>query len=40
MKDDFIVNFVKYNKTTKKKELAMKGHGSWLGELIIEDKMF
>lgn len=36
--DNFIIQITKLNKTTKKKELISDGYGSWLGEIVIDDK--
>ena len=38
--DNFIIQISKLNKTTKKKELISEGYGSWLGEIVIDDKKY
>ena len=39
-KDDLIINILRFNKTSKKKELACEGYGSWVGELFIDQTRY
>lgn len=37
--DHFIVQISKLNKETKQKNLVSEGHGSWLGQIYIDNKL-